>query len=120
MESNRSLFLGVVLAVTAAISFAQTPSAAAPGGGDIDSVPQHRDVDSSSNLQSARSFDGIVVRTGRQFVLKNSVAHTSYKLDDQKKAREYEGRRVKVTATMDADTSVLHVIDINESSHTRH
>jgi predicted secreted Zn-dependent protease len=68
-------------------------------------------------LQSARSFDGRVVRTGRQLVLKNSVAHTSYKLDDQKKAREYEGRHVKVTATMDADTSVLHVIDITESSH---
>ena len=98
------------------VSSAQTPS---PGGGDIDSVPQHHEADASSNLQSARSFEGRVVRTGRQLVLKNSTAHTSYKLDDQKKAREYEGKHVKVTATMDADTSVLHVIDIAESSHPR-
>jgi hypothetical protein len=119
MESNLSAFLGVVLGAIATVSFAQTPSTTAPGGGDIDSVPQHHAADSSSNLQSARSFEGKVVRTGRQLVLKNSVAHTSYKLDDQKKAREYEGRHVKVTATMDADTSVLHVIDIAESSQAR-
>jgi hypothetical protein len=41
MESNLSAFLGVVLAAIATVSFAQTPSTTAPGGGDIDSVPQH-------------------------------------------------------------------------------
>jgi hypothetical protein len=113
-----SVFLGLILAVITTVSVAQTPSTTAPGGGDIDSAPQHRDADDSCNLQSARSFSGRVVRNGRQLVLKNSTARTSYKLDDQKKAREYEGRHVKVTATMDADTNVLHVIDI--SSGPRH
>ena len=117
MQRIRSTLLLLALAGFGVGAVAQqTPSTNTPSG-EADSIPQDRASEPAGALPSARGFDGRIVKLGNQFILKNAIAHTSYRLDDQKKAREYEGRHVKVTATMDADTSVLHVIDITESSH---
>lgn len=40
---------------------------------------------------------------------------TSYQLDDQKKAQPYQGKRVVVTGTLDADNNVIHVQAIEEA-----
>ncbi|HKU26477.1 MAG TPA: DUF5818 domain-containing protein [Candidatus Sulfotelmatobacter sp.] len=90
---------------------AQLPSAAVDPG-QADSTPQVGRAQTPEEPQSARSFKGTIVRTGAQLVLKESSAHTLYKLDDQKKAKEYEGKRVIVTATMDSSSNTLRVIDI--------
>ena len=45
----------------------------------------------------------------------NSSTQTSYKLDDQDKAKQFEGKNVKVMATIDATTNQLHVVDITPS-----
>jgi hypothetical protein len=37
-----------------------------------------------------------------------------YKLDDQMKAEEYSGKKVKVSGTLDADTHTLHIFDMEE------
>lgn len=97
-------------------SRAQVPSAAPPDPGQADSVPQHRHDDTPDEAQSARSFKGTIVRAGAQLLLRENTAHTLYKLDDQKKAKEYEGKRVTVTATMDSSSNTLRVIDIVPST----
>ncbi|HZQ94443.1 MAG TPA: DUF5818 domain-containing protein [Candidatus Sulfotelmatobacter sp.] len=94
----------------------QTSSPATPLPGEADPIPQHRQTDAGNSLQSARSFHGRILRVGRQFVLRETSAHTSYSLDDQKKAGQYEGKRVKVMATMDPTSNTLHVIDIVDST----
>ena len=92
----------------------QTPSTNTPSGeADLSARSSKR---TAGALPSARGFDGRIVKLGNQFILKNAIAHISYRLDDQKKAGHYEGKRVKVTATMDSVSNTLHVIDISDSS----
>ncbi|MBZ5491373.1 MAG: hypothetical protein LAO76_10615 [Acidobacteriia bacterium] len=37
-----------------------------------------------------------------------------YKLDDQVKAEQFAGKKVKISGTLDADTHTLHVFDMEE------
>ena len=37
-----------------------------------------------------------------------------YKLDDQVKAEQFAGKKVKINGTLDADTHTLHVFDMEE------
>ena len=114
MQRIRATVLLLALAGSSVGAVAQqTPSTNTPSG-EADSIPQDRASEPAGTLPSARSFDGRIVKLGSQFVLRNATAHTSYRLDDQKKAGHYEGKRVKVTATMDSVSNTLHVIDISD------
>lgn len=106
------LLLGLAFSTVMAVA-QQTPSTSSPSG-EADSIPQHRSMEPESTLQSARSFEGRILRSRNEFVLRNAAEHISYKLDDQKKASHYRGKRVKVTATMDSGSNTLHVIDITK------
>ncbi len=116
MRRIRSTLLLLGLAGCTAGAVAQQTPSSNPPSGEADSIPQDRASEPAGTLPSARSFDGRIVKLGSQFVLRNATAHTSYRLDDQKKAGHYEGKRVKVTATMDSVSNTLHVIDISDSS----
>ena len=96
----------------------QTPSTVSPAG-EADSVPQERRNEPAGSLQSARSFQGRIVKLGREFVLRNVGARTNYHLDDQNKARHFSGKRVKVTATLDSVSNTLPVIDIEDWNAAR-
>jgi len=92
------------------LSAQQTPSTPQAG-----SAPQQQQTDATSPQQSARSFEGKIAKSGDQLVLNESSTQTAYKLDDQQKAKQFEGKNVKVMATMDASTNTLHVVDITPS-----
>jgi len=72
-------------------------------------------TDATNAQQSARAFQGKIQKSGDEWVLQESATQTSYKLDDQDKAKQYEGKNVKVMATIDATTNKLHVVDITPS-----
>ena len=57
--------------------------------------------------QSARAFEGRIQKSGDEFVLQESATQTSYKLDDQDKAKQFEGKNVKIMATMDPTTNLV-------------
>jgi len=78
---------------------------------DADSSPSQQ-TDATNLSQSARSFEGKIMKSGDQLVLRDSATETSYKLDDQDKAKQYEGKNVKVTANLDASSNTLHVVEI--------
>ena len=86
----------------------QTPPAAP---GQIDRM-QQQEADTATPHQSARSFEGRIAKAGDQYVLEDRAAQTSYKLDDQEKAKKFLGKNVKVMATMDSRSHILRVIDI--------
>ncbi|HLZ43806.1 MAG TPA: DUF5818 domain-containing protein [Candidatus Sulfotelmatobacter sp.] len=89
----------------------QTPSSSAQSS----STPQQSQTNATTPGESARSFEGKISKSGDQYVLQDNATSTSYKLDDQSKAKEYEGKNVKVMATMDSSTNTLHVVDITPS-----
>ena len=91
----------------------QTPSTPSQAG----STPQQQQTDATNPQQSARSFEGKIAKSGDQLVLQENSTQTAYKLDDQDKAKQFEGKDVKVMATVDASTNTLHVVDITPSQN---
>jgi len=64
---------------------------------------------------AAQSFTGTISKEGDTYVLKVSDT-SSYKLDDQDKAKEYEGKRVAVFGTLDANSNLIRVQKIEPVS----
>lgn len=102
----------------------QTPSSQDQSGAAQQTTPQtqpapapqaQQPVDAQSQ-QSARSFEGKITKSGDKLVLQDASSQTNYQLDDQDKAKQFEGQSVKVMATMDANTNTLHVVDISPSA----
>ena len=62
------------------------------------------------NQDSAKSttFTGTIMKDGEQYVLRDSSGGV-YKLDDSSRAQAFEGKTVKVTGRLDADSKMIHV-----------
>ena len=59
----------------------------------------------------AQAFTGTIIKDGGKYSLKVSDA-VAYQIDDQEKARAYEGKQVKVRGSLDAKTNLLHISSI--------
>ena len=57
-----------------------------------------------------QNFTGKIVKDGEKYVLKASG--TSYRLDDQNNARQYDGKDVKIVGTLDAGSNTIHIARI--------
>jgi hypothetical protein len=81
---------------------------------DPPSSQQEQQTD-ANRRQSAQTLQGKIARSGDQLVFLDS-SQTAYQLDDQSddqsKVAPYEGKTVKLMATVDPKTNSLHVIDI--------
>jgi hypothetical protein len=69
-------------------------------------------VDTATPQRSAQSFEGTIMRSGEKLVLRENASKTAYQLDDQDKAKRYENKNVKVMATVDHESRVLHIVAI--------
>jgi len=87
---------------------AQTsPAQTSPSTSDQSSSAQGS---ASAASQDGESFTGTVVKSGDKYVLKTDTG--TYQIDDQDKAKQFEGKQVKVSGNLDKATSTLHVTDI--------
>ena len=87
----------------------QEPQATPPSQAQPDqSMPK---PDSSQ----ATTFTGTVVKDGEQWVLRDSSGSV-YKLDDSSRAQAFEGKTVKVTGRLDANSKMIHVDSIRAIS----
>jgi len=104
--------LGLILVL--ALGMLQiTPLLAAPQG----EAPQGQTPQDPSAMQQQakeKTFKGTIAKSGETYLLKTAKA--SYQLDDQEKAKSFEGKDVKVTGTLDAQTQTIHVSDIQPAS----
>ena len=66
-------------------------------------------------IPAARTFTGIVGKEGDTYVLKISGA-TSYKLDDQDQAKQFDGQRVSILGILDEGSAVIHIQKIEPLS----
>lgn len=62
-----------------------------------------------------QTFMGKISMSQGKYVLQSQDAKTSYTLDDQEKAKQFDGQNVKVTGTLDSQSNVIHVSDIQPS-----
>ena len=95
-------------AASPSASPAQTsPAQTSPSTSDQSGAAQGSAPGSS---QAAESYTGTVVKSGDKYVLKTDTG--TYQIDDQDKAKQFEGKQVKVSGNLDKATSTLHVTDI--------
>jgi DNA-nicking Smr family endonuclease len=60
---------------------------------------------------SAQVFTGTIVKDESRYVLK-AADGASYQLDDQEKAKRYEGKQVKIVGSINAHGTTLHIDSI--------
>ena len=60
-----------------------------------------------------RVYMGTIVKDGDAYVLK--AANEKYRLDSQKKAKNYKGKDVKIMGTLDKTRNLIHVEKIEAS-----
>jgi hypothetical protein len=61
---------------------------------------------------ASESFTGTIVKAGGNYVLKSSDKMV-YEIDDQDRAKAYEGKRVKISGSVYAKTNLLHISTID-------
>jgi hypothetical protein len=64
--------------------------------------------------EKTKIFSGTILKNGDKSVLSDSASKISYVLDDAEKASQYEGKKVKVTGTVDVASNIIHVEMIQE------
>jgi uncharacterized protein YdeI (BOF family) len=64
--------------------------------------------------QQSKTFSGTIAKHGDNFILTDVANKISYMLDDAQKASQYEGKKVKVTGTVDVASNTIHVESIEE------
>lgn len=77
---------------------------------------QDQQAQSPRQTPQAKTFTGTISKDGDQFVLKDDAGKFSYQLDDQQTAGKFEGKRVKVTGTLDADNNLIRVQSIEDAT----
>jgi hypothetical protein len=69
-----------------------------------------------NNQSAVETFAGKISMVDGKYVLENQDGNKSYILDDQKKARKYEGKSVLVTGTLDSTSNTIHVRKIEATA----
>jgi hypothetical protein len=58
-----------------------------------------------------QTLNGTVIKLGNKYVLKTTDKQT-HELDDQDRAREYDGKQVKIVGSLDRTTNMIHITSI--------
>ena len=110
-------FLGrvaIVLTFAAGLAAlsAQTTARQTARDGQPSAAQQQNDM----QTQDAKAFNGTIVKEKGKLVLKDAAANVSYQLDNQDKAKPFEGKQVKVIGKLDLDTNLIHIENIEAAS----
>jgi uncharacterized protein YdeI (BOF family) len=65
-----------------------------------------------SSSQEMQAFTGKIVKTSEGLVLQDQSTNTSYKLDNDKAAKKFSNKQVKVTGTLNSASNTIHVSSI--------
>ncbi len=60
---------------------------------------------------AAQTFTGTIVKDGGRYLLEMANKNI-YELDDQEKAKRYDGKQVRIEGTLDAKGNSLHITSI--------
>ena len=79
--------------------------------------PQNQEPKAQQDQQKSQTFVGKIVkaRNGQYALLTDEQTGKGVYLDDQEKAKPFEGKTVKVTGVLEVAKNVLHVTDIEPS-----
>ena len=70
---------------------------------------------SASPAPASRMFLGTIISVNERLMLKETASGTNYGLDDQSKAKPYQGEKVLVTGSLDAG-NMIHIQTIKPAT----
>lgn len=70
----------------------------------------------TSGQPQIQTFLGTITKMGNQFVFSDDVSRVSYQLDDQETASKFDGKKIKVTGTLDATNNIIRVQSIEATA----
>lgn len=80
----------------------------------------HEMMEKQHNMPASAASDKACalacVKNGAKLVLYDSATKTSYEIDDQNKAEQFAGEKVKVTGAVDTANSSIHIAKIAKAS----
>jgi len=71
--------------------------------------------DGMQKQNATQMFAGIVMKSGEKYVLR-TADNVTYQLDDQARAKKYEGKEVQVTGSLDESSGTIHVQDMRAAA----
>jgi hypothetical protein len=107
------LLMGIAPQAVWAQQVDQDSSSTAPRKSDNAGVPaQHANethIPSSgeTTIEAAKIFGGVVVKENGELALQDPVTKVNYKLDDEAKAKQFLGKRVKVTGKLQPNSNKI-------------
>lgn len=78
-------------------------------------VPTSAQEGDAQKAPAAQAFMGIILRVGDSYVLQ-TADNVTYQLDDQERAKAYEGKQVQVTGSLDKSSNTIKVSDIKQAA----
>jgi hypothetical protein len=75
--------------------------------------PNDSTATSAGSTADAKTFMGTVIKGQEGYMLR--AADQQYKLDDQDRAGQFDGKNVKIQGTLDSQTNTIHVQTIESS-----
>jgi len=78
----------------------------------VSAQDQMQQPDNQKPAAETKTFAGKIVKAGNALVLSDSEGKTTYRLDDQQKAKEFVNKDVKVTGVLDDSTGMIRVTTI--------
>jgi hypothetical protein len=101
--------LPMVLVLTGFCYVGQTAIAQNSHPYDVVSAQDMQQPDNQKPAPETRTFAGKIVKSGNLLVLSDVEGKTTYKLDDQQKAKQFVNKDVKVIGVLDDSTGVIRV-----------
>jgi cytoskeletal protein RodZ len=81
---------------------AQPSQAPDQGGQAAPSTPSQP----SATATDSQTFSGTIVKAGDKYVLQDAASGKSYDIDHQDQVKQYEGKKVRVHGTLDANGKI--------------
>ena len=112
----KNLIHGSVLVVILALAsvgslYAQEPQQTQPSPDTPQAGQSSRQP--TGQVQRAKEYTGTIVDEGNSVRLKDSAGNANYKLNDEKMAKAYVGKQVRVTGKLDTSTNIIQVQSIS-------
>jgi uncharacterized protein YdeI (BOF family) len=63
----------------------------------------------ASTASDTQSFTGTIVKAGDKYMFQDASSGNTYDIDHQEEVKQYEGKKVKVHGTLDANGKMIHV-----------
>jgi hypothetical protein len=85
-----------------------------PGAQQPSQQPASGQHDDMQKQNATQTFAGTIMKSGNQYVLR-TADNVTYQLDDQARAKKYEGKQVQIVGSLDETSGTIRVEEMKEA-----